>query len=334
MVKQAKILHLPDGVLMSFQRIPPKGDAKPFRLGERGLSWIVGSSEPVINTRLAQPFYLGTFPITQAQFGVWTQAEGIEHKNEFDGHPDHPAEKLDWRQAMTYCEWLTRVASPQMPPGHIACLPTETEWEYACRAGTDTEYYTGDGEAALREAGWFGENYDNGATHPVGRKAANAFGLFDMHGNVWEWCHDAWEPEAHRDRVDGDDDPWHEQRLNDWKLGLEHLMKSDRVRVLRGGSWNITAWYCRSAVRNLIRPDNRFRNIGFRVCLVPGSSTLNCGDSSALSTRRLADGDQAGPVATSRHPDTPETSLRSPKSGAASTLAQTPLLREAWPEIF
>lgn len=179
---------------MTFQRVPTAGEPQPFRMGERNLNWAGGSSDPVVQVRSAHPFYLGTCPVTQAQFAVWTRAEKIEHENHCAGHPEHPAENLDWRQAVSFCAWLTKVAGAQMPEGWMACLPTEAEWEYACRAGTETDYYTGDGETALAEAGWFGEEWDQDSTHPVRQKAPNAFGLYDLHGNVWEWCHDAWEP--------------------------------------------------------------------------------------------------------------------------------------------
>ena len=274
MVKPARTLHLP-GETMTFQRIPAEGKPKSFRMGERGLGESpFGFTDPVIKVCLDQPcldqpFYLGTLPVTQKQFMVWTKAEGIDHENEFRGHPDHPAESMTRRQAVAYCGWLTQVAARDMPKGYIACLPTEAEWEYACRADTDTEYHTGDGEAALGEARWFADN-SQGSTQPVGRKQPNAFGLFDMHGNVWEWCHDAWEEAPYRSRVDGDGDAWCEQRLKDWQAGLQQLTKSDRFRVLRGGSWGDSAGDCRSACRFRHGPGHAFRDFGFRVCLVPG----------------------------------------------------------------
>lgn len=270
MKMSALTLHLPGGVLMTFQRVPDVGEPKLFRMGERGLGdslW--GFADPVVQVRVAGPFYLGTFPVTQAQFAAWTAAEKIAHENHFKDHPDHPAENLDWRQANGYCAWLTEMCGEQIPAGWLACLPTEAEWEYACRAGAGTEYYTGDGEAALAEAGWFGGNSEN-STHPVGLKVPNAFGLYDLHGNVWEWCHDAFEGEVYRARVDGDVDSANKVRLDDWRAGLKAMLASSRTRVLRGGSWLDSAGICRSAFRGRGSPASRIRNHGFRVGVVPG----------------------------------------------------------------
>ena len=103
-------------------------------------------------------------------------------------------------------------------------LPSEAQWEYACRAGTDTEYATGDGEAALHDAGWYTGN-SNDETHDVGLTLANRFGLYDMHGNVWEWCADAFDEHAYKKRVNDVCDPFIDG-------------DNDANRVIRGGSWD------------------------------------------------------------------------------------------------
>jgi formylglycine-generating enzyme required for sulfatase activity len=251
-------------VSMAFRCIP----AGSFRMGSRGEH---AREEPRHLVRITEPFYLGIVPVTQAQFQVWTRALGTEHENVFSNEPDHPAEDLDWRQAIAFCAWLNEVHAPAVPAGHVATLPTEAEWEYACRAGTDTEYYTGDGESALSEAGWFAGNSGQ-TTRPVGAKAPNDLGLFDMHGNVWEWCWDVWDQHAYRTRVDGVADPGAADRrmaLEDPHY-VESLQRDNRHRVVRGGSWGDVARWCRSASRDGGGPGGRDDVRGFRVCLVPG----------------------------------------------------------------
>jgi len=250
MVKPALTLALPGGVAMSFQRIPSAGDPEPYRMGERGLGvGYRGSSDPVTWVQLTRPFYLGTFPVTQAQFEAWTAAEKIEHENDFKEHPDHPAENMDWWQANAFCAWLTRVVKEEIPTGWMACLPTEAEWEYACRAGTETEYYTGDGEVALGEAGWYDGNSEE-STHPVGAKAPNEFGLYDMHGNVWEWCRD-----------------WYLATYPEGLVVDPAGPQAGGLRVYRGGSWNSSGKLCSSAYRGRCEPNIQSGNIGIRLAL-------------------------------------------------------------------
>jgi hypothetical protein len=165
---------------------------------------------------------------------------------------------VGWNEATAFCDWLTQ--SGLLPPGFVACLPTECQWEYACRAGSDTEYYKGDGEASLAEVGWYAENSGN-ETKPVDEKMEeHPFGLFGMHGNVLEWCRDSWDEDAYKKRVDGVAE------------SLTAPASKGPVRVLRGGSWGLTAGDCRAAFRNWNGPDGRNWNVGFRVCLVPGPS--------------------------------------------------------------
>ena len=125
-------------------------------------------------------------------------------------------------------------------------LPTEAQWEYACRAGT-TGAYAGD----LDEMGWYWDNSGD-EIHPVGQKKPNAWGLYDMHGNVWEWCKD-----------------WYSNSYvsNDKNNPVGH--SSGSFRVFRGGSWFNYASYCRVASRGYHSPGNRYYNLGFRVVLLP-----------------------------------------------------------------
>lgn len=244
-INSALTLDLGNHIEMSFQLIP----AGSFRMGSRGY---YRGEEPRHLVHITQPFYLGTFPVTQQQFAQWK----AEHKNYFANHPLHPAENIDWHEATEYCSCLTVNCGNQLPTGYEAGLPTEAQWEYACRAGTDTEYHTGDGEAALAATGWYDGN-SKLQTQPVGQLSANDHGLYDMHGNVWEWCADAWDEHAYQKRVNGVCDPFIDGGNN-------------AGRVFRGGGWNYSPWNFRSACRDWGRPVIRIGNQGFRVCLFLG----------------------------------------------------------------
>jgi formylglycine-generating enzyme required for sulfatase activity len=126
-------------------------------------------------------FAMGKYPITQAQY----EAVMGENPSWFEGNPNNPVEGLSWNEAQAFCKKLSRVTGKQYR------LPSEAEWEYACRAGTTTRYYFGDNANQLGDYAWFCDN-SGSKTHPVGQKRPNGWGLYDMHGNVWEWCEDSW----------------------------------------------------------------------------------------------------------------------------------------------
>ena len=159
-----------------------------------------------------------------------------------------PIIEVSWFGAKKFCERLNEQAN--LPEGYIYRLPTEAEWEYACRAGTETKYYNGNKETDLAKASWY---YDNSGdqTHPVGKKEPNAFGLYDMHGNVYEWC----------------EDKWHGNYEGAPKDGSAWTRSDDSRRLLRGGSWCLSARRCRSARRNNISQRDTENNISFRVVL-------------------------------------------------------------------
>ncbi len=229
-------------------------------MGSRGF---YSSEEPIHRVVISEDFWMSETPVTQEQFAIWTDQSGTEHTNRFDGKPNHPADSVSWYRANEFCDWLTDRAASQFPASHLfASLPIEAQWEYSCRAGTQTEYYTGDGKTALGKAGWFVGNCES--TCPVASdKLANRFGLYDMHGNVWEWCMDRWDEGAYRRRWDG------VELLETYQLNEQFGARSnDPIRVLRGGSWFFSAFGCRAAFRSGVGAGNSGRNIGFRVCLV------------------------------------------------------------------
>jgi formylglycine-generating enzyme required for sulfatase activity len=146
---------------------------------------------------------------------------------------------------------LNALTEGARPEGQVFRLPAEAEWEYACRAGTDTAYSFGNDPADLGDHGWFGDNAE-GRTHPAGQKDPNPWGLFDLHGNVWEWCADVWHDGYKGAPKDG----------SAWMDGGEQAR-----RVLRGGSWIDLAGVARSAYRSWNATILRSRKIGFRLAL-------------------------------------------------------------------
>ncbi len=189
------------------------------------MNWIPGDVSKQI-----PDFWIGRYEVTQEQY----QAIMGTNPSRFRG-TDLPVEGVSWHNAMTFCDKLTAIekATGRLPTGYKYTLPTEGQREYACRAGTTGDYNV-DG-VELSELAWYDAN-SGGTTHPVGQKKPNAWGLYDMHGNVFEWC-------------------------LDWlKVGEE--------RVMRGGSWFHNANYCRSASRSG-GPDGWHSYRGFRVVLVP-----------------------------------------------------------------
>lgn len=207
--------------------------------------------------------------MTQEQFAVWTTEVGVAHRNGFPNRPTHPAENMDWDQAMAFCRWINDTRRSALPDGYRAGLPTAAQWEYACRAGTDTEYHTGDGIDSLVRSAWFDEDGQTGSTHSVGMKTPNAFGLYDMHGNVDEWCRDGYDEDAYKKWIDGVEDP--EVSDSDPAVDPSH-------RVVRGGSWVIQPRICRSAYRYAWPKTFYDSKQGFRVCLAP---TLPADDANA-----------------------------------------------------
>lgn len=203
-------------------------------------------------------FFMGRYPITQAQWRLVAALPQVERKLEVDPSnfkgDNRPVEKVSWYDAVEFCARLF------VHTGREYRLPTEAEWEYACRAGTTTAFHFGD-MITTEVANYNGSAYaegpegkDRDSTTPVDEFGfANTFGLSDMHGNVYEWCQDQWHDSYEDASTDGS--AWLIPDADD----------EDTERLMRGGSWADSPWYCRSAYRLYHTPGYRFYDIGFRV---------------------------------------------------------------------
>ena len=204
-------------------------------------TFTMGEGKTAQKVTLTQSFHLGQHEVTQEQY------EKVMGKNpsKFKGKQKNPVEQVRWDEAVEFCRKLSELPA-EKKAGHVYRLPTEAEWEYACRAGTKTKYSFGDSESELGDYAWYVKNSGR-TTHAVGGKKPNTWGLYDMHGNVWEWCQD-WYDDYPSGSVT---DP----------TGAA----SGSGRVVRGGSWNGLAWHCRSAYRSGLSPSLRLNSLGFRV---------------------------------------------------------------------
>ncbi len=198
---------------------------------------------PQHQVTISQPFYLGKHEVTQGQWEVVMES----NPSSFTGDPNRPVESVTWNDVQEFIGKLNEQES-----GRTYRLPTEAEWEYACRAGTTTAYSFGDDPSQLGEYAWYYDNSGN-KTHPVGQLKLNAWGLYDMHGNVWEWVHDWYDAGYYRQSPPSD----------------PQGSSSGEYRVLRGGSFLYLQRYVRCAFRNWYFPQDRYDDFGFRVVLLP-----------------------------------------------------------------
>jgi formylglycine-generating enzyme required for sulfatase activity/serine/threonine protein kinase len=257
------------GVKMEFVLIP----AGDFMMGADDGE---ANEKPIHRVRISTPFYLGKYEVTVAQFkafadatkhvteaekrgraGAWqdgrlTAVGGINWRT--PGLPkedNHPVVFVTWNDARAFCDWAA------MKTGRRVRLPTEAQWEYACRAGSTTRFHTGNSDADLEQAAWFKQN-SGMRTHAVGQKKPSAWGLYDMHGNAWEWVQDCFGEKYYSQSPPLDPTGPNES-------------PHKRDRVLRGGGWSHTAEHCRAARRHELEHDATLQNIGFRCALdVPG----------------------------------------------------------------
>jgi formylglycine-generating enzyme required for sulfatase activity len=228
--EQEKQKTFTNSIGMKFVLIP----AGEFMMGSNEYD----SEKPVHNVTISKPFYLGVYPVTQRE---WKAVIG-DNPSGFKGD-DLPVENISWHDVQEFIKKLNEKENIDKYR-----LPSEAEWEYAARAGTTTRYSFGDDESKIGEYAWYWENSGN-KTHPVGQKQSNPWGLYDMHGNVWEWVQDKYHNGYDGAPIDG----------SAWEDG------GGALRVARGGSWYGTARYCRSANRFDDAPGLRGSNLGFRL---------------------------------------------------------------------
>ena len=206
-----------------------------FEMGSPAQEKQRGADEgPVRLVRIARSFHMSAHEITQQQYEKVMGANPSRFKN----GPTYPVEKVSWEDAVGFCKKLSAME------GRTYRLPTEAEWEYVCRAGSTGAFCFGDADKELADHGWYDEN-GRGTTHPVGERRPNAWGVYDMHGNVWEWCQDGYRP--------------YDEERQKAPVGTR--------RVLRGGCWRDGSRACRSANRYKNRPASRSSRGGFRVVL-------------------------------------------------------------------
>ena len=186
-------------------------------------------------------FYIGETEITQAQ---WRAVMGTNPSN-FNKGDNYPVERVSWNDAQAFCQELSRMT------GKTYLLPTEAQWEYAARGGKKAEGSKYSGSYAIDAVAWYSNN-SGSSTHPVKSKRANVLGLYDMSGNVWEWCSDFYGSSYNTNETNNPTGP-----------------SAGSYRVERGGSWSNDALCCRVSYRSSYGPDDRVNNLGFRVVVLP-----------------------------------------------------------------
>ena len=238
---------------LKFHWCPPGSFAMGSPVSESGRQ----KDEKQVPVTISKGFWLGETEITQLQWKSLMSTAPWDGKPDVQSDTQCPAVYISHDDATAYCEKLTdqeRIAG-RLPAGWKYALPTEAQWEYACRAGTRTKFSFGDNKSLLGEFGWFADNankINEEYAHRVGLKEANQWGLRDMHGNVWEWCAD-----CKQDKLPGGRDPI--------------VASGGSGRVNRGGGWNIGASSCRSAIRGHAGSNYRYHDLGFRVAAVRSS---------------------------------------------------------------
>jgi formylglycine-generating enzyme required for sulfatase activity len=236
------------GVKLEMQKI----NAGTFIMGSPEQELSRDDDEVPHKVTLTSNFWIGKYEVTQAQYAAVMNT----NPSEFKGF-NHPVEMVSYDDAKEFCKRLNQLYAGRLPRGYQFDLPTEAQWEYACRAGTSTalnngsDLTTDSGECSnMNVVGWYYDNRVSDGHKEVGLKHPNAWGLYDMHGNVYEWCRDWYGP---------------------YKGDASDPVGPDKgtYRVLRGGGWDISARRCRAAFRFNDKPTYKLNYIGFRLALVP-----------------------------------------------------------------
>ena len=229
-----RVITLPGGATMEMIWCAPGSFEMGSPLNEVGRF----ENEARHKVTLTKGFWLGKHEVTQRQWESVMRVNHSKFKN-----PDNPVETVSWQD----CEIFIRRVNAKI--GGFARFPTEAEWEYACRAGSDTPF---SGGVAPSETAWYDGNSDN-HTHEIGSQKPNAWGFHDMHGNVYEWCEDAYDKDYYSTGP-----------------AIDPCNRAFGVRVLRSCSWNSAARRCRSASRSWYASGDAFHTYGFRLCCSAG----------------------------------------------------------------
>jgi len=253
---------LPEGLNLEMVGIP----SGKFMMGSPKSEHQGYADESPLHEVTVPPFFMGKYSVTQAQWKVVVRLPQVERELEADPSDfkgdDRPVEQVSWLDAMEFCARLL------VATGREYRLPSEAEWEYACRAGTMTPFHFGEtitGEIANYDSSEIYRNEQKttyrGETTSVGSFPPNSFGLYDMHGNVWEWCFDHWHVNYEGAPIDG----------SAW---IDENAEISFSKLIRGGSWSSNSGFCRSAFRYF--PDNHNDDGGFRVvCSLPRTLAIS-----------------------------------------------------------
>ena len=224
-----------NSIRMEFILIPPGS----YRMGgDKKLEQAEDHETPRHLVKFSKVFFMGKYQVTQAQWSAIMDKNPSEFKDDI-----RPVERVSWNDLQAF---ILKLNTKEETNKYR--LPTEAEWEYAARAGSESSYTFGSATNILSQHAWY-RNNSGGETHPVGQLNPNAWGLYDMHGNVHEWCQD-----------------WFDRKYYSQSPSNDPLGPSEGLaKALRGGDWGSEDWYCRCASRSLSSPDRRSDRLGFRL---------------------------------------------------------------------